>query len=143
MRHVVIGHRIDLRGMEISSRTRITEILAFRLLIAIVLMEAEVSTAPFVAGFVAVPVCHAARRWLGWPRERVVAADTVDLEGNIVGLCLRVMYWRNAVPAIRRAVALGFERSTILVVTVRMLPDRLMELLRMSMPRTFVPPITG
>src|SRR6266446_9983435 len=58
-------------------------------------------------------------------------------------ICQRVMYWRNAVPAIRRAVALGFERSTILVVTVRMLPDRLMELLRMSMPGTFVPPITG
>src|SRR2546421_3826620 len=111
MRHVVIGHRIDLRGMEISSRTRITEILAFRLLIAIVLMEAEVSTAPFVAGFVAVPVCHAARRWLGWPRERVVAADTVDLEGNIVGLGLRV---RHGAGLVRRgeAVAADFLEQT-------------------------------
>src|SRR5229473_4718146 len=111
MRHVVIGHRIDLRGMEISSRTRITEILAFRLLIAIVLMEAEVSTAPFVAGFVAVPVCHAARRRLGWPRERVVAANTVDLEGNIVGLGLRV---RRGAGLVRRgeAVAADFLEQT-------------------------------
>src|SRR6266481_9605241 len=111
MRHVVIGHRIDLRGMEISSRTRITEILAFRLLIAIVLMEAEVSTAPFVAGFVAVPVCHAARRRL-WPlRERVVATDTVDLEGNIVRLGLRV---RRGPGLVRRgeAVAADFLEQT-------------------------------
>ena len=46
-------------------------------------------------------------------------------------------------PVIFAAVAAGLERSTILVVTVRVLPDRLMELLRMSMPGTFVPPITG
>src|SRR3989441_12863909 len=36
MRDAVIAHRSDLGGMEIGSRTRITEVLAFRLLIAIV-----------------------------------------------------------------------------------------------------------
>src|SRR6266481_1618325 len=74
-------------------------------------MEAEVSTAPFVAGFVAVPVCHAARRRL-WPlRERVVATDTVDLEGNIVRLGLRV---RRGPGLVRRgeAVAADFLEQT-------------------------------
>src|SRR5437870_13507787 len=61
----------------------------------------------------------------------------------VLPICQRVTYWRNAVPVIFAAVAAGLERSTILVVTVRVLPDRLMELLRMSMPGTFVPPITG
>src|SRR2546422_4815532 len=61
----------------------------------------------------------------------------------VLPICQRVTYWRNAVPGIRSAVAMGFERSTIFVVTVRVLPDRLMELLKMSMPGTFVPPITG
>src|SRR5882762_9899213 len=79
--------------------------------IAIVFMEAEVSTAPFVAGLVAVPVCRAARRRLGWPRERVVAADAVDLKGNIVRLGLRV---RRGAGLVRRGetVAADFLEQT-------------------------------
>src|SRR2546426_4064211 len=61
----------------------------------------------------------------------------------VLPICQRVTYWRSAVPVIFAAVAAGFERSTIFVVTVRVLPDRLMELLRMSMPGTLAPPITG
>src|SRR5712692_5887494 len=111
MRHVVIGHRIDLRGMEISSRTRITEILAFRLLVAIVLMEAEVSTTPFVAGLVAVPVCCVAWRRCGGLGQRVVATDAIDLEGNIVRLGLRV---RRGTGLVRggKAVAAHFLEQT-------------------------------
>jgi len=56
MRHGVVGHGSDLRGMEIGSRTRITEVFTFRLLIAIILMEVEVGAAPVAAGHVAVPV---------------------------------------------------------------------------------------
>src|SRR6266403_509821 len=61
----------------------------------------------------------------------------------VLPICQRVTYWRNAVSVNFAAVAAGLERSTIFVVSVRVLPDRLMELLRMSMPGTFVPPITG
>jgi hypothetical protein len=43
--------------MEVGSRTRITEILAVLLRIAIVLMDPEVGTASVLAGFVALPVC--------------------------------------------------------------------------------------
>src|SRR6267378_3637987 len=57
----------------------------------------------------------------------------------VLPICQRVTYWRKAVPAILAAVAAGLERSTILVVTVSVLPDRLMELLRMSIPETLVP----
>src|SRR6266446_5799791 len=104
MRHVVIGHRIDLSGMEISSRTRITEILAFRLLIAIVLMEAEVSASPFVAWLVAVPVCRVAWRRRGRLGQRVIATDAIDLEGNIVRLGLRV---RRGAGLVRRGEAVA------------------------------------
>src|SRR5260370_26210405 len=76
--------------MEISARTRITEIRALWLLIAIVLVEAEVSFASPAAGLVAVPVRLAARRGLRWLRECVVAASAIDLEGNIVRLALCV-----------------------------------------------------
>jgi len=62
MRHVVIAHRFDLRGMEISSRTRITEILVVLLSIAIVLMDVEVCAAPVPTRQVAVAVSRAARR---------------------------------------------------------------------------------
>src|SRR5438045_6323712 len=62
MRHVVIAHRIDLRGMEISSRTRITEILTVLLLIAIVFMDVEASAASVLSGHVAIAVCPMARR---------------------------------------------------------------------------------
>src|SRR5260370_40895896 len=107
MRHVVIDHRINLRGMEIGSRTRITEAFAFRLLIAIVLMETEVSAAAFIAGVVALPVCHAARRRLWRLREGVVATDTFDLEGNIVRLGLRVRLGPGLV-RLGEAIAAGF-----------------------------------
>src|ERR1700704_268838 len=90
MRHGIIGHRIDLRGMKISSRARITEILALRLLIAIVLVEAEAGFASPAAGLVAVPIGLVARRRLRWLRKRVVAAGAIDLERNIVRLGLRV-----------------------------------------------------
>src|SRR5260370_40080443 len=58
-------------------------------------------------------------------------------------ICQRVTYWRKLVPVIRAAVAAGLVRATILVMTVRVLPDRLIELLNISMPETFVPPMTG
>src|SRR5260370_9515116 len=61
----------------------------------------------------------------------------------VLPICQRGTYWTKLVPVIRAAVAAGLVRSTILVVIVRVLPDRLMELLRMSMPGTLVPPITG
>src|SRR5882724_7357479 len=61
----------------------------------------------------------------------------------VLPICQRVTYWRKAVPAVLAAVAAGLERSTILVVTVSVLLDRLMELLRMSIPGTLAPPITG
>src|SRR5437879_6827234 len=57
MRHGVIAHRRDLRGMEIGSGTRVAEVFAFRLLITIVLVEVEVGGAAILAGLVAVPVC--------------------------------------------------------------------------------------
>src|SRR5205807_3224500 len=77
MRHGVIAHRRDLRGMEIGSGTRVTEVFAFRLLIAIVVMEMEVGGAAVLAGLVTVPVCLAARRRHGRLRPRVVAAGAV------------------------------------------------------------------
>ena len=75
MRHGVIAHCSDLRGMEIGSRTRITEVFAFRLLIAIVVMEMEVGGAAILAGLVTVPIGLAARRRLRWLRAGVVAAN--------------------------------------------------------------------
>src|SRR5205807_3489310 len=62
MRQGVIGHRSDLLGMEIGSRTWIAEVFGFRLLIALVLMEVEVGGTAILAGLVAIPVCLAARR---------------------------------------------------------------------------------
>ena len=60
MRHIVIDRGIDLRGMEIGSRIRVTEILAIPLSIAVILMDAEVGTASLLAGFVSLPVCFVA-----------------------------------------------------------------------------------
>src|SRR5437660_10480241 len=45
MRHGVIAHRRDLGGMEIGSGTRVTEVFAFRLLIAIVIVYMAVCDA--------------------------------------------------------------------------------------------------
>ncbi len=79
MRHSVIGHRSDLRRMEIGSRTRITEVFAFRLEIAIVLMEVEMGAASLVAGHIAVSVCGvtasaaSARAW-----DKVIGANDID-----------------------------------------------------------------
>src|SRR6202035_2297516 len=84
MRHVVIGHRIDLRGVEISSRTWITEVLFFRLLIAIVLMHVEVGFATLTAGLVAIPVCRVASSTAtaaaaaACPWNKVISAHDVD-----------------------------------------------------------------
>ena len=75
MRHGVIGHRSDLRGMEIGSRTRIAEVFTFRLLIAIVLMKVEVGGPAILAGLVTIAIGHAARRRLRWLRAGVVAAN--------------------------------------------------------------------
>jgi len=75
MRDAVIAHRRDLGGMEIGSRTRIAEVLAFRLLIAIVLMKVEVGGPAILAGLVTIAIGHAARRRLRWLRAGVVAAN--------------------------------------------------------------------
>jgi len=75
MRHGVIGHRSDLRGMEIGSRTRITDVFAFRLLIAIVLMKVEVGGPAILAGHVTIAIGHAVRRRLRWLGAGVVAAN--------------------------------------------------------------------
>ena len=50
MRHSVIGHGSDLRRIEISSGTGITEVFAFRQEIVVVLMEVEVGATAFVVG---------------------------------------------------------------------------------------------
>src|SRR5437879_2492225 len=77
MRHAVIAHRRDLGGMEIGSRTRITEVFAFRLLIAIVVMEMEVSGAAILAGLVTVPVGSVADRPASaCAGDQVVGANT-------------------------------------------------------------------
>src|SRR5260370_26436997 len=95
MCHIVIGHRIDLRGIKIGFGTRITERRAVRLPIAIVLMDLEVGTAAFFAGYgalavrVAATACawalvHNARCCLLLPCEvRDCRARTVIVEGNI------------------------------------------------------------
>ena len=78
MRDAVIAHRSDLGGMEIGSGTRITEVFAFRLLIAIVVMEMEVGAAAILAGLVAVPVCRVADRPAACAGDKVVGANDVD-----------------------------------------------------------------
>src|SRR5438046_8667747 len=75
MRHVVIAHRIDLRGMEISSRTRITEILTVLLLIAIVFMDVEAGAASVLSGHVAIAVCPMAGRKFPRSEERRVGKE--------------------------------------------------------------------
>src|SRR5437879_5192826 len=85
MRDAVIADRSDLRGMEIGSRTRVTEVFAFRLLIAIVVMEVEVSGAAILAGLVAIPIGLAAPwRGRGLGRE-VKGRSGVDLVENRAG----------------------------------------------------------
>src|SRR5207245_10076672 len=79
MRHGVIANRSDLRGMEIGSRTRIAEVFAFRLLIAIVVMEMEVGGAAILAGLVTVPVCRVADRPASaCAGDKVIGANDVD-----------------------------------------------------------------
>jgi hypothetical protein len=46
--------------MKIGSRTGIAEVFPLRLLIAVVLMEAEMGTAAFIAGYVPVSICASA-----------------------------------------------------------------------------------
>src|SRR3989441_12787389 len=85
MRHAVIAHCRDLRGMEIGSRTRIAEVFAFRLLIAIVVMEMEVGGAAVLAGLVTVPIGLAAP-WRGRCLGREVKGRSgVDLVKNRAG----------------------------------------------------------
>ena len=63
----------------------------------------------------------------------------------VLPICQRVTYWRNAEPVIVAAVPAGLRRSTTRVITCSVVPslERCSWLLRMSMPRTFVPPMTG
>jgi hypothetical protein len=65
--------------MEIGSGTWITEAFAFRLEIAIVLMEVEVGATSVVAGHIAISVCLvAAASAATRARDKVVGANDID-----------------------------------------------------------------
>jgi len=72
---VIERHRRHLGRLETDAGTRIAEVLAFRLLIAIVLMKVEVGGPAILAGLVTIAIGHAARRRLRWLRAGVVAAN--------------------------------------------------------------------
>src|SRR2546429_5179048 len=114
MRHVVIAYRIDLRGMEISSRTRITEILAVLLSIAIVLMDVEVGADPVPAGQVAAADSRAARRQFsdeGAPISELGSCFIAGEIGRVLGVSASLPDVLGRYPNV--AVAVGHCRRVI------------------------------
>src|SRR6266436_8703301 len=78
MRHSVIGHRSDLRRVEVGSRTGIAESVAVGLLVAIVVVEVEMGLATILAGHVAVAVFRPAASASTRARDKVVGANDIN-----------------------------------------------------------------